>query len=206
MSIGSILAVGPVIPVVTIEKVNQAIELSDALAEGGIGVIEITLRSGCALEAIALLSRERPKMTIGAGTVLKPHQIREAKLAGADFVVSPGSYRELLKSAIDEQIAILPGAASASEVMRIMSIGKNFIKFFPALEAGGPLYLEALAAPLKDAFFCPTGGITLKTAPDWLSLPNVICVGGSWVAPSKLIADEDFDTIMRNARECQKLI
>lgn len=197
---------GPVIPVVIIEKADDAIPLADALTDGGINVIEITLRSGAALEAIALIARERPQITVGAGTVLNPAQMRMVKDAGADFAVSPGAYPDLLKSAKNEGMVLLPGAATASEMMALMAEGFSAMKFFPATAAGGPGYLKALASPLTDAVFCPTGGITAKTAADWLALPNVICVGGSWVAPKDKLAAGDFDTITANARACSALI
>jgi 2-dehydro-3-deoxyphosphogluconate aldolase/(4S)-4-hydroxy-2-oxoglutarate aldolase len=205
MSVQSIMAIGPVIPVVIIENIDDAIPLVDALAEGGIGTIEITLRSAAALDAIALISKERPDMTIGAGTVLNPHQMQAVQVAGADFVVSPGAYPELLKSAKDGGVAFLPGAATASEIMLLLANGLNAMKFFPATAAGGPGYLKALASPLADAVFCPTGGITAETAMDWLSLPNVHCVGGSWVAPKELLAKGDFGGIAANAAACSVL-
>ena len=206
MSIQSIMAIGPVIPVVIIENIDDAIPLADALIEGGIGTIEITLRSAVALNAIALISQERPDLTIGAGTVLNPLQMREVQEAGADFVVSPGVYPELLKSAKDSGVVFLPGATTASEMMFLMANGITAMKFFPATLAGGPGYLEALASPLVDAKFCPTGGITAETAIDWLSLSNVQCVGGTWVAPKDMLAKGDFDGITANAAACSTLI
>jgi 2-dehydro-3-deoxyphosphogluconate aldolase/(4S)-4-hydroxy-2-oxoglutarate aldolase len=205
MSVQSIMAIGPVIPVVIIENIDDAIPLADALAEGGIGTIEITLRSVVALNAIALISKERPGMTIGAGTVLNPLQMRKVQDAGADFVVSPGVYPELLGSAKDGGIAFLPGAATASEMMLLLANGLTAMKFFPATSAGGPGYLKALASPLADVVFCPTGGITAKTAMNWLSLPNVRCVGGSWVAPKDMLAKGDFGGIAANAMACSAL-
>jgi 2-dehydro-3-deoxyphosphogluconate aldolase/(4S)-4-hydroxy-2-oxoglutarate aldolase len=206
MTIQSIMAAGPVIPVVVIEDSNDAIPLADALTEGGIGTIEITLRSDAAIDAIAKIAKNRPDMTIGAGTVLTSQHMEAVKNAGADFVVSPGAYPELISSAQDFGMTFLPGAATASEMMTLMAQGITAMKFFPATVAGGPKYLEALASPLADAVFCPTGGITANTASDWLSLPNVICVGGSWVAPRSALAKGDFDMIISNAKACSKLI
>jgi len=205
MSVTSIMAIGPVIPVVVIEKADDAIPLADALAAGGIGVIEITLRSEAAIDAIALIAKERPDMTVGAGTVLNPGQMTSVKDAGADFAVSPGAYPELLQSARDVGIPFLPGAATASEMMQLLVAGITAMKFFPATAAGGIAYLKALASPLADAVFCPTGGITVQTAPDWLALPNVACVGGSWVASDDLLAAGKFDVISANARACSDL-
>ena len=205
MSIQSIMAIGPVIPVVIIESIDDAIPLADALIEGGIGTIEITLRSAVALNAIALISKQRPNLTIGAGTVLTPLQIKEVQEAGADFVVSPGVYPELLKSAKDGGAVFLPGATTTSEMMLLLANGITAMKFFPATLAGGPDYLRALASPLADARFCPTGGITAETSMDWLSLPNVQCVGGSWIAPKDMIAKGDFGGIAANATACSAL-
>ena len=182
------------------------IPLADALIEGGIGTIEITLRSAVALKAIALISRERPDLTIGAGTVLNPLQMREVQEAGADFVVAPGVYPELLKSAKDGGVVFLPGATTASEIMLLLANGLTAMKFFPATVAGGPEYLRALSSPLADAVFCPTGGITLKTAVDWLSVSNVQCVGGSWVAPKEMLEKGDFGGIAANAMACSTLV
>ena len=206
MSVQSIMAIGPVIPVVIIENIDDAIPLADALIEGGIGTIEITLRSAVALNAIALISQERPDLTVGAGTVLNSLQMRSVQEAGADFVVSPGAYPDLLKSARDGGAVFLPGATTASEMMFLLANGLTAMKFFPATAAGGPEYLRALASPLADVVFCPTGGITLKTAMDWLSLSNVHCIGGSWVAPKEMLAKGDFEGIAANAMACSTLI
>ena len=206
MTVQSIMTQGPVIPVVIIENADDAIPLADALYEGGITTIEITLRSAAAMDAIKTLAQERPKMSIGAGTVLTPQQMAAVKDAGADFVVSPGAYPELIQSAEDHKMAFLPGAATASEMMALMARGITAMKFFPASVAGGAPYLKALASPLADAVFCPTGGITINTAKDWLELPNVLCVGGSWVASTALLKAGDFDAITANARECSRLV
>lgn len=206
MTVQSIMTQGPVIPVVIIENADDAIPLADALYEGGITTIEITLRSVAAMDAIKTLAQERPKMSIGAGTVLTPQQMAAVKDAGADFVVSPGAYPELIQSAEDHKMAFLPGAATASEMMALMACGITAMKLFPASVAGGPQYLKALASPLADAVFCPTGGITINTAKDWLELPNVLCVGGSWVASTALLKAGDFDAITANARDCLRLV
>ena len=206
MSVHSIMAIGPVIPVVIIENIDDAIPLADGRIEGNIGTIEITLRSAVALDAIALISKERPDLTIGAGTVLNLLQLKKIQEIGADFVVSPGVYPELLKSAKDSGVVFLPGATTASEMMFLMATGITAMKFFPATLAGGPRYLEALASPLTNAKFCPTGGITAETAIDWLSLPNVQCVGGTWVAPKDMLAKGDFEGIAANAAACSALI
>ena len=206
MSVHSIMAIGPVIPVVIIENIDDAIPLADALIEGNIGTIEITLRSAAALDAMALILKERPDLTVGAGTVLNSLQLQKIQEIGADFVVSPGVYPELLKSAKDSGVVFLPGATTASEMMFLMANGITAMKFFPATLAGGPRYLEALASPFVDAKFCPTGGITAETAIHWLSLPNVQCVGGTWVAPKDMLAKGDFEGIAANAAACSALI
>ena len=206
MSIAEIMAMGPVIPVVIIEDADDAVLLADALLAGGIGVIEITLRSDAAMAAIEAIAQNRPKMMIGAGTVLEPRQVAEVKAAGADFIVSPGAYPELIEAAADVSMPLLPGAATASEMMALMARGLREMKFFPASAAGGPSYLKALASPLAAARFCPTGGISLATASDWLTLPNVVCVGGSWVASAGLLAARDFDAITANAKACAGLV
>ena len=205
MSVQSIMSIGPVIPVVIIENIYDAIPLADALIEGGIGTIEITLRSAVALDAIALISKERPELTIGVGTVLNPSQLRKVQETGADFVVSPGVYPELLESARNSGLVFLPGAATASEMMFLMANGITAMKFFPANSVGGTGYLKALASPLADATFCPTGGITIETAMDWLSLSNVECVGGTWVAPKDMLAKGDFEGVAENAKACSAL-
>lgn len=205
MTIDTIMRMGPVIPVVIIEDIDHAVPLADALAEGGINVIEVTLRSAAALDCIAAIADQRPEMTLGAGTILTQGQMQAAKDAGADFAVSPGAYPDLVKSSTQSNLPLLPGAATASEMMALMADGITAMKFFPASVAGGVDYLQALASPLADAVFCPTGGISPQTAPDWLALPNVVCVGGSWVAPKDLLAAGDFAAITGRARACADL-
>ena len=205
MTIDTIMRMGPVIPVVIIEDIDHAVPLADALAEGGINVIEVTLRSAAALDCIAAIADQRPEMTLGAGTILTPGQMQAAKDAGADFAVSPGAYPDLVKSSTQSNLPLLPGAATASEMMALMADGITAMKFFPASLAGGVDYLQALASPLADAVFCPTGGISPQTAPHWLALPNVVCVGGSWVAPKDLLATGDFAGITARARACADL-
>ena len=205
MTIESIMRMGPVIPVVIIEDIEHAIPLADALANGGINVIEITLRRTVALDCIRAIAKQRPEMTLGAGTILNPGQLQAAKDAGADFAVSPGSYPNLIKSSRQSNLPLLPGAATASEMMALMAEGITAMKFFPASVAGGVAYLQALASPLADVVFCPTGGVSLRNASDWLALPNVFCVGSSWVAPKDLLAARDFATITDRARACCNL-
>jgi len=205
MSIKTIMQAGPVIPVVIIDDVADALPLADALVEGGVHTIEVTLRSPAALDCLAAIAKNRPDMIVGAGTVLYPAQLQAAQDAGARFAVSPGAYPALLKAVDDRTMPLLPGAATASEMMLLMAHGIHEMKFFPASVAGGPAYLKALASPLASAMFCPTGGITEETAKEWLSLSNVLCVGGSWVAPTSAIKAQDFASITAKAKACALL-
>lgn len=205
MSIKTIMQAGPVIPVVIIDDAADAVPLADALVEGGVHTIEVTLRSPAALDCIAAIAKNRPDMIVGAGTVLNPAQLQAVQDAGAQFAVSPGAYPELLKAVDDRAMPLLPGAATASEMMLLMAHGIHEMKFFPASVAGGPAYLKALASPLASAMFCPTGGITEETAKEWLSLSNVLCVGGSWVAPTSAIKAQDFASITAKAKACALL-
>ena len=205
MSIKTIMQAGPVIPVVIIDDAADAVPLADALVEGGVHTIEVTLRSPAALGCIAAIAKNRPDMIVGAGTVLNPAQLQAAQDVGARFAVSPGAYPELLKAVDDRAMPLLPGAATASEMMLLMAHGIHEMKFFPASVAGGPAYLKALASPLASAMFCPTGGITEETAKEWLSLSNVLCVGGSWVAPTSAIKAQDFASITAMAKACALL-
>ncbi len=206
MTISTIMNIGPVIPVVVVNRLRDAIPLVDALIDGGISTIEVTLRSEVALEVINLISKERPNITLGAGTVITIDQMRGVKEAGADFAVSPGCYLELLRSAAGLKLPFLPGASTASEMMLLMANNINAMKFFPATVAGGPDFLKAMVSPLQNAVFCPTGGITLSSASNWLALPNVACVGGSWVATRAMLDAGDFDAVTTNALACGTLI
>jgi 2-dehydro-3-deoxyphosphogluconate aldolase / (4S)-4-hydroxy-2-oxoglutarate aldolase len=195
----------PVIPVIRIDRVADAVPLTRALARGGLSAIEITLRTPVALEAVRLAARDVPEAVIGAGTILTARDFDQAVAAGARFVVSPGTTQELLDAARDSEVPLLPGALTASEVMAAHAQGYSFLKFFPAEQAGGAPYLKSLAAPLPDIRFCPTGGVSAKNAPTYLALPNVLCVGGSWVAPDELIAAGRWDAIEALAREAAGL-
>ena len=205
MSIKTIMQAGPVIPVVIIDDAADAVPLADALVEGGVHTIEVTLRSPAALDCIAAIAKNRPDMIVGAGTVLNPALLQAVQDAGARFAVSPGAYPEVLKAVDDRAMPLLPGAATASEMMLLMAHGIHEMKFFPASVAGGPAYLKALASPLASAMFCPTGGITEETAKEWLSLSNVLCVGGSCVAPTSAIKAQDFASITAKAKACALL-
>jgi 2-dehydro-3-deoxyphosphogluconate aldolase / (4S)-4-hydroxy-2-oxoglutarate aldolase len=201
----ALLAATPVVPVLTIDAVRTALPLAQALVVGGLPVLEITLRTPTALEIIRAISGELEGTVVGAGTVLTPAQYRDAVRAGAKFVVSPGATPALLDVAEASSVPFLPGALTSSEVMRLLERGYGCLKFFPAEPAGGVAYLQALAAPLPDAGFCPTGGIDAVLAPAYLALPNVVCIGGSWVAPRAAIAAQDWPAITRLARAAAAL-
>lgn len=193
-----IMTTGPILPVMVIPDISMALPLADALMAGGIRVLEITLRTDCALEAIKLISKERPDAIVGAGTVLTPHDAEKAAKAGAKFAVSPGLTKTLAKQ---DSLPLLPGVATASEVMKAMEWGFTHLKFFPAVPAGGVPALKGIGGPLAAARFCPTGGIGLNNAGDFLALDNVLCVGGSWVAPEKAMAEGRWDEVSRLAAE-----
>lgn len=195
----------PVIPVLKIADVAQAVPLARALARGGLKAIEITLRTPGALDCIRRVAAEVPEAVVGAGTILSAGQFDEAAAAGSTFIVSPGVTRELLAAAADSEVPLLPGAITPGEIMTAREAGLDFLKFFPAEQAGGAAFLKALAAPLAGIRFCPTGGIGPKNAADYLALPNVTCVGGSWVAPDDMVEAGRWDEIEALARQASAL-
>lgn len=195
----------PVIPVLKIDRVDDAVPLARALARGGLPAIEITLRTPVALEAIRRASQEVPEALVGAGTILDAAQFSEAESAGARFIVSPGLTPELLEAASESEVPLLPGAITPSEIMSARQAGYSLLKFFPAEQAGGITFLKALSSPLAGVRFCPTGGVSAANAPDYLKLPNIVCVGGSWVAPDALVAAGKWDEIEALAREAASL-
>lgn len=200
------MATGPVIPVLVIDNPDDAVPLARALIAGGVRVLEITLRTPRALDVIKVLAKEVPQAILAAGTITTPEQWDAAAKAGAQFAVSPGLTPRLLDAARDGgPIALLPGVATASELMVAMDAGFTCFKFFPAQQAGGVALLKALGGPFPDALFCPTGGITTQTAPSFLSLPNVACVGGSWLAPAELIQGSDWPAITALAQAATRL-
>jgi 2-dehydro-3-deoxyphosphogluconate aldolase/(4S)-4-hydroxy-2-oxoglutarate aldolase len=200
-----LLAASPVIPVVTIAKLSDAVPLAKALVAGGLPVLEITLRTDCAVEAMAKIAREVEGALVGAGTVLNAGQLARVEAAGARFAVSPGATERLLDAAAQSRIPLLPGAATAGEAMRLLERDYRFMKFFPAVPAGGIPYLSSLAAPLPEVRFCPTGGITAETAPAFLALKNVACVGGSWMLPAAAIQAGDWARIAELSRAAASL-
>lgn len=196
-----ILGRQPVIPVLKIERLADAVPLAKALVAGGLPAIEITLRTSDALDAIRLVAAEVPDAVVGVGTVLTAKDYNASLSAGARFIVSPGTTQELLDAAAAGPVPFLPGAVTPSEVMAMREEGYRILKFFPAEQAGGAAFLKSLAAPLADMRFCPTGGISPKNAPDYLALPNVICVGGSWVAPDDALRSGDWQKVEELARQ-----
>ncbi|MDT6982066.1 bifunctional 4-hydroxy-2-oxoglutarate aldolase/2-dehydro-3-deoxy-phosphogluconate aldolase [Streptomyces lusitanus] len=201
----SVLGLAPVVPVVVVEDVADAVPLARALVTGGLPAIEVTLRTPAARDAIRAITAEVPGAVVGAGTVLTPEQVTDAVTAGARFLVSPGCTDALLAAMRASGVPFLPGVSTASEVMALLERGVREMKFFPARAAGGTAYLKSLAGPLPQARFCPTGGIGPDTAPEYLALPNVGCVGGSWMLPEDAVAARDWDRVERLAREAAAL-
>ncbi|MBD8876376.1 bifunctional 4-hydroxy-2-oxoglutarate aldolase/2-dehydro-3-deoxy-phosphogluconate aldolase [Roseibium polysiphoniae] len=200
-----VMTAAPVIPVLVIEDPAKAVPMAEALVRGGLPSIEITLRTPRALEAIKLVADNVEGAIPGAGTVLDQAQYEAAVAAGSQFIVSPGATTKLLDIAEQSDVPLLPGAATSSEVMALLERGYERLKFFPAEQAGGASYLKSLSSPLTAAKFCPTGGVSLEKAPGYLSLPNVLCVGGSWIADAKAIAAEDWAGIEERARAAAAL-
>ncbi|MGO4236448.1 bifunctional 4-hydroxy-2-oxoglutarate aldolase/2-dehydro-3-deoxy-phosphogluconate aldolase [Pseudarthrobacter sp. YAF2] len=195
-----VLSVSPVIPVVTIDDPQDAVPLARALVDGGVKIIELTLRTESALTSLKLIAGEVPDILVGAGTILTPAQADAAVQAGAKFLVSPGITPALLTHMLLLDVPVLPGVATVGEVLAVLEAGLDAMKFFPAGPAGGPPYLAAIGAPIPHVQFCPTGGISLATAPDYLKLANVACVGGSWLTPADAVAAKDWGRITGLAR------
>ncbi|MCG5260627.1 bifunctional 4-hydroxy-2-oxoglutarate aldolase/2-dehydro-3-deoxy-phosphogluconate aldolase [Cupriavidus gilardii] len=199
------LAGVPVIPVLEFQSVDEALHVSEALVAGGLPVLEITLRTPVAIEAMRAVSAALPQAIVGAGTVLDVAQLHAVRDAGAQFAVSPGLTPRLAEGARDAGISLLPGVATASEAMAALEAGFTFLKFFPAEAAGGMPMLKSLNGPLPRLRFCPTGGIDAARAPAYLALPNVVCVGGSWVVPKDAVASGDWGRIRSLAAEAAAL-
>jgi 2-dehydro-3-deoxyphosphogluconate aldolase / (4S)-4-hydroxy-2-oxoglutarate aldolase len=195
----------PVIPVLTIERVADAVPLARALVAGGLAVIEVTLRTKAALEAIRAIAAQVPDCIVGVGTVTRISDIEAATAAGAEYLVSPGTPPELAAALADASVPVLPGCATVSEAMALSGRGFKVLKFFPAEASGGVAWLKSVAAPLPDLKFCPTGGIDSKNIAAYLACPNVLAVGGSWVAPKDALRAGDFSRITQLAREASAL-
>lgn len=205
MMLDGILGLGPVMPVLVIENVADAVPLARALVDNGIRVLEVTLRTPNALAAIACLAEAVPEAVVGAGTVVSPEQLAAVERAGARFAVSPGLTPKLIAAARDTALPLLPGVMTASEAMTAAENGFTRLKLFPAQQAGGVGMLKALYGPLPELRFCPTGGVTVDNACEFLALPNVMCVGGSWLAPDALMRSGDWAEIGRRARAASVL-
>ncbi|HVY21323.1 MAG TPA: bifunctional 4-hydroxy-2-oxoglutarate aldolase/2-dehydro-3-deoxy-phosphogluconate aldolase [Bauldia sp.] len=201
----AVLAAAPVVPVLTIEDRATAVPLASALVAGGLTALEITLRTAAALDSIRAIIAEVPGANVGAGTVVDAGQYATVAKLGVKFVVSPGATPALLAAAADSPVPYLPGVATAGEAMTLFDAGYRTLKFFPAEQAGGTAYLKALSAPLPAIRFCPTGGITVSNALAYLALPNVICVGGSWVAPAPKLTAGDWASVTKLAAEAAAL-
>ncbi len=200
-----ILSAAPVVPVLTIEDAKTAVPLARALVAGGLTALEVTLRTASGLDCIRAIVAEVEGCDVGAGTVLDMAQLNAAVAAGAKFLVSPGASPQLTEAALDAPVPFLPGVATAGEAMALAERGLTLLKFFPAEPAGGIAYLKALGAPMPQIRFCPTGGMGAKNAPDYLALANVICVGGSWVAPADALAQGNWTRVTALAREAAAL-
>jgi len=201
----ALLRHAPVIPVLTVEGAGDAVPLATALVAGGLPLLEVTLRTEGALKAITAMAKQVPGAIVGAGTIRTADQAKAAVEAGATFRVSPGATPQVIAAVQKLGVPFLPGCATASEAMRLAEEGFRFLKFFPAEAAGGVNYLKSLAAPLADLRFCPTGGIDADKAKAYLALPNVVCVGGSWITPAAALKAGDWATVTRLSLEAGKL-
>ena len=201
----SLASHGPVIPVIVLQRVQDAVPMAEALLAGGVKVLEVTLRSVVALHCIEAIAKALPEAVVGAGTVRSAADAKAALAAGARFAVSPGYTAEIGLACRQLGLPLLPGVASASEVMAASAEGLSFLKFFPAVQAGGLAMLKALGGPFPDIVFCPTGGISIETAPQFLALGNVKVCGGSWLTPADAVAAGDWARITRLARQAQAL-
>lgn len=196
---------GPVIPVIILERVQDAVPLARALCDGGVRVLEVTLRTASALACIEAIATHVPEAIVGAGTIRSAQDARDARSAGSQFAVSPGLTESIATACRDHALPLLPGVATPSEVMRAREWGFSFVKLFPASVVGGVPMLKALASPFADVRFCPTGGITIETAPQYLALSNVLVVGGSWLTPADVIARGEWSKITELARQASAI-
>ncbi|USR65409.1 bifunctional 4-hydroxy-2-oxoglutarate aldolase/2-dehydro-3-deoxy-phosphogluconate aldolase [Providencia stuartii] len=197
----TILKQGPVVPVIVIRKLEQAVPLAKALVDGGINVLEVTLRTECAIDAIRLIAQEVPEAIVGAGTVINAKQLMDVSQAGAQFAISPGLTEELLAAAVQGNTPLIPGISTVSELMLGMNYGLKEFKFFPAEANGGVKALKAITGPFSQVKFCPTGGISLANYRDYLALDNVLCIGGSWLVPEDALNSGDYKKITQLAQD-----
>lgn len=203
-AVAAVMMRGPVIPVIVVDDVTHAAPLARALVAGGLSVLEVTLRTAAALDAVRIMRDAVPEAVVGVGTVLNAGQLDQAQAAGAAFAVSPGTTEPLLRAAVDHPVPLLPGASTVSEAMRLRELGFRHLKFFPAEASGGVRFLSSLASVIADLRFCPTGGVTPQNAPSYLALPNVLCVGGSWMIPRDRVAAGDWTGITSLATEASR--
>ena len=204
--LAEILALDPIIPVITLDRLEDAVPLARALVAGGVRLLEITLRTPAGLAGAEAIIRQVPDAVVGIGTVLTPSDLRRAEGIGARFALSPGATPALLDAAADAGIPFMPGIATASELMEAVARGFDTVKFFPATAAGGLPYLKALAGPFPQARFCPTGGLTEGNAAEWLAQPNVLAVGGSWLTPAAEVAAGQWDAVTARAARSRELL
>jgi len=200
-TIKEIMNSSPIVPVMVINNVEHAVPLAKALVKGGITTLEITLRTEAALESITRIKAEVPEATVGAGTIINIETLNKAIAAGAEFIVSPGTTDAMIDAAIATGVPLLPGVANPSEAMRLLEKGITEMKFFPAEAAGGIPMLKSIGAPIPQITFCPTGGVSQKNVKDYYNLPNVACVGGSWMCAANLVDAENWDEITRLSAE-----
>ena len=196
---------GPVIPVIVIEDINDAVPMAEALLAGGVKVLEVTLRTSCALAAIEMIANKVPDAIVGAGTLRTKSDATNAKLAGSQFAVSPGYTNEMGMVCKEIELPLLPGVSSGGEVMHANNDGFYFLKLFPAVAVGGINLLKGFSGPFSDVQFCPTGGVTVNSAPDFLALPNVPVCGGTWLTPKNLIENKDWAAITKLAKQASSI-
>jgi 2-dehydro-3-deoxyphosphogluconate aldolase / (4S)-4-hydroxy-2-oxoglutarate aldolase len=204
-TVADIVRLGPVIPVLAFDTAEQGEHVSRALHTGGVKVLEITLRTAAGLEAIERAAQIAPDIVVGVGTITKPEHCELAKKAGAQFGVSPGLTREIHQASLDAGLPLLPGVMTPTDIIAAMEMGYEIVKFFPAVPAGGITMLQAFHGPFPTLKFCPTGGISAETATNFLALPNVVCVGGSWLTPKAAVAAQDWAEVTRLARAASEL-
>tara|TARA_R110001583_G_scaffold41891_1_gene133153 strand:- start:49938 stop:50570 length:633 start_codon:yes stop_codon:yes gene_type:complete len=205
LTIKEIMTMSPIVPVMVINNVEHAVPLAKALVKGGLKVLEITLRTPAALESIRRIKAEVPDAIVGAGTIINIETLNQAIEAGAQFIVSPGTTDKLIDAALATGVPLLPGIANPSDAMRLLEKGITAMKFFPAEAAGGIPMLKSIGAPIPQITFCPTGGVNQKNVKDYYSLPNVACVGGSWMCAANLVDAENWDEITRLSAEAVQL-
>jgi 2-dehydro-3-deoxyphosphogluconate aldolase/(4S)-4-hydroxy-2-oxoglutarate aldolase len=196
-----IFAMGPIVPVLVIDKVEDALPIAEALLTADVKVLEVTLRTPAALDVISIIAKELPEAIVGSGTVTNRKQLQQSIDAGAKFAISPGMTKDLLQAGNDGSIALIPGICSISELMDAVDFGYEHLKFFPAEASGGVNAIKSIGGPFPDIKFCPTGGINLKNVRDYLALPNVACCGGSWLVPSSAVEQKDWSVITKLAKE-----